>query len=415
MGHTVMQADYCSWFTKARPGGAGGWALSCPARGLIPLLIAILLVCGPSVTTATAEPPAAPGQGRVAADSAVLLADLGEVRDRPAAPRAKDGRPGLYSRAPVLYWALMNQDIYVYRRNIDGLSWQEVRTQRKLRRNAGQNLKRSQLNLVRLPASLDAPQLVPPELLGGIRLLLRDPDGHIHHLPPLKNSAQPIVVPIGQELNGRYILSAQLELDPAYIDLPSGAQRVTLYAKQFVTHHNRDLDHGSRPEVFFHDPAEVPFEIGPVVNNAKNKFGGGMQIPHSSYEMLVKYHNRPLAGCEVSVFAEGGKWQGRYTTDSQGIFTITPIDDRSIERRWQHYLYVAEHFDPDDSNLHIATLSVIILKNRPEWRSKSMGLWFWAVTGSALVLLLTAGAAWRRRRRDHRSLVVFENRRVKEE
>jgi O-antigen/teichoic acid export membrane protein len=58
---------------------------------------------------------------------------------------------------------------------------------------------------------------------------------------------------------------------------------------------------------------------------------------------------------------------------------------------------------------------VIVNKNRPEWRSKATGFGFWAIIGSALTLLLVAGLSWRKRRRDKKSLVVFESCRIKKD
>jgi hypothetical protein len=329
--------------------------------------------------------------------------------------QASKDQAGQSGQMQVLCWELLNQDIYVYRHNMEGLNWSEIRGQREIRKNARQNQKHLKLNLISFSAGQSISQSLAPAFIERAHLLLRDPDGKISRPNAKADQKDMVSIPGGDVMNGRYILSAQLNLGKIDYNQDGLEETVILYAKQFVVHHHQDLSLGSRPDVFFNDANKVAFEIGPVVNNAKNKYGGDWQRPHREYEMMVKYKGMPLSGAKVLVFVEGGGWQGRFTTDTDGVFTIMPTDDRLSDKEWQKYIYVAEHFDAGDGSYHVATFPVIVNKNRAEWRSKALGFIFWTITGSALILLLVAGLSWRKRRQDRKSLVVFESFRIKKD
>ncbi|MGD9123633.1 MAG: hypothetical protein PVG60_01005 [Desulfarculaceae bacterium] len=351
----------------------------------------------------------------VAEPDSVVLAAIGEPDSRRISSQATKDQVSQGSQLHVLCWELLNQDIYVYRYNMEGLDWRQIRDQREVRKNASKNQKHLKLNITSLTAGNSVSQSLSPVFIKQARLLMRDPDGKVSQLTPQANQEDLVAIPKGDEMNGRYILSAQLNLGKMDYNQDGLEETVSLYAKTFVLHYREDLSLGSSPNVFFNDTENLAFEIGPVVNNAKNKYGGGMQRPHREYEMMVKYKNEPLPGAKVSVYVEGGGWQGRFITDADGVFTIMPTDDRFGDKEWQRYIYVAEHPDPGDGSYHVATFPVIVNKNRPEWRSKATGFGFWVIIGSALILLMVAGLSWRKRHQDKRSLVVFESCRIKKD
>lgn len=385
-------------FMSRRVGGlVFAWSL------IVPLLVALSVGAG---AWAGLDPSRASRPG-----AAVVAGE----RDRRAAPSARQGRESRESRPPVLCWELLNQDIYIYRHDMGSLDWRRIREQREIRKNASQNPKHLKLQLGRFTAGSFGPAPLPSKLLKDLRLLVRDPNGEVRRLTPLADKKYLASIPDRDEINGRYILSAQLNLGIMDVNRDGIGEKIILYAKQFVTHYRQDLSLGSSPDVFFNNAEQLAFEIGPVVDNAKSKYGGGMQRPHQLYEMMVKYKNRPLAGGVVSVYVEGGGWQGRFITDSKGVITIMPTDDRFGNKDWQKYIYAAEHHDADDHSYHIASLSVIVKKNRAEWRSKAMGFTYWAIIGGTLILLLAAGLSLRKRRRDKQSLAAFESCRIKED
>jgi hypothetical protein len=169
---------------------------------------------------------------------------------------------------------------------------------------------------------------------------------------------------------------------------------------------------GSTSVVFIDDASLMPLEIGPVINTAKSRYGGGIQRAHRNYEMMVKYNSIPLEGARVTIIAEGSGWRKTDVTDENGIFEITPTDDRSLPGDWQRYLYIADHRDPDSGETYVATLPAVIYKNRPEWRSKTTGFIYWAVIGCGLCILGIWGHVWRKRWMSSREMAAFNNHRA---
>lgn len=334
---------------------------------------------------------------------------------RPTVHEAGPEKEAWSPRFPVLCWELMDQDVYVYDHNMGSYNWRQIREKREIRLTANQRTKQVRLQLISLGAGRDATWKPGQDLVSGARLLLRDPDGNLTRLHSLAGQGELLSIPVGVPKSGRYMVAAHLELDQPDDSRQGPWNTLHLYAKQFIGHYDHDLPMGSSPNVFFNDPGRVTLEIGPVVINAKRKFGGDMQRPHQEYEMMVKYKNKPLPGARVFVYVQGGDWLGRFTTGDDGIFTIVPPDDRPGNRAWQKHIYVAEHYDALDRSYHVATFPVIVTQNRPEWRSKAMGFSLWTIIGSALTILIVVGLSWRKKRQDRRSLVVFESCRIKKD
>ena len=185
-------------------------------------------------------------------------------------------------------------------------------------------------------------------------------------------------------------------------------ETVFLSAKTLINHHSTGGTTGSASVVFFDDAEKMPLEIGPVINTVLIRSGGNAQRPHTKYEMMVKYMNKPLAGARVVVHAMGSNWEKEFVTDKEGRFSITPTDDRTdSNHEWQTYLFMASHHDRTNSTYHSTTLPVIVYKNRPEWFSKSMGFTYWAIAGIAVSGLILLGLLRRREWREKRKIAHF--------
>jgi hypothetical protein len=360
------------------------------------------------------------GQDNAAADQAEILAALqgeGAHKKRPAAGAVPAAEFPVKTGAhfPVLCWELQDQDLFIFRHNMGDMDWRQVRHERKIRMDAWQNKKLLKLVFWPPNAGSHASLAKNQDWLKKVRVLMRDPDGSVKEMKPPRSLNEAISVPEGQGMNGRYVLSAQLNLGKADYDHDGIEETLNYYTKQFISHRGNDLPTGTRPEVFFNNADQVAFEIGPVVINARRKMGGDMQRPHNAYKMMVKYKAKPLPGARVSIYVQGGGWQQHFTTNQRGVFTIMPPDDRFGNREWQKYLYVAEHYDQENHSYHIATFPVIVTKNQPEWRSKAMGFSYWSIFGSALIIMVVAGLSWRKKRQNQRSLVIFENSSIKKD
>ena len=314
---------------------------------------------------------------------------------------------------PVCYWQLLDQDRYIYRRNMDHLNWREIRKQRELDRLAGQEPKRIKLEFLRLDNPMEAAGSPAPEGVNLAAAVVRDPNGETHAISNAPEAQDLFQIPEDQNLIGRYLLGAQINLGQQDVDGDGTLESIYLCAKRLISHHKNGGRMGRVSVVFFDDAEHIPLEIGPVVNTAKYKYGGDTQRPHRSYEMMVKYLNRPLPGARVRVIAQGSQWEKTYVTDDAGRFEIMPMDDRWLESEWQQYMYVVTHHDREKKSYYVSTFPVMVYKNRPEWLSKAMGFTYWTISGSVLILLLVFGLIRRNQWQNNRLLITFENRKIK--
>jgi hypothetical protein len=302
-------------------------------------------------------------------------------------------------------WRLLDQDKYISSANMEELPWQEIRKQRKLRSTANQDPKRLLLQVL---TDRDDPDTAfrpfgdaDPATASAF---FRDPNGEVRALGEITGADGPVSLPPDEELIGRYLLGAHVVLETP--------EPVHLCAKHLVTHYKAGGTVGSASVVFFDDPSRMPLEIGPVIDTAKSRYGGGTQRAHRSYEMMVKYKNAPLGNASVTIIAEGSGWRQALVTDENGIFKVTPTDDRALSGDWQRYLYVATHRDQATGETYVATMPAVIYKNRPEWRSKTVGFVFWSVIGCGLCILGIWGHVRRKQWRVSRHLAVFNNHRA---
>lgn len=329
------------------------------------------------------------------------------------------------NRFPIYYFQIENQERYVYPSDMETMSWREIRKRREQLRTSGQDEKRFRFERIvqgNTPSVLSSSEKMadifrfsPDDCLENAPLFVRDPNGDTRPLSVLSDTVPHIALPEDKELTGRYLLGAYLELGEHDMDGDGMKESVAISAKYMASHYKNGGRVGSASVVFFDDPDQMPLEIGPVINTAKSRFGGGIQFVHQEYEMMAKYLGRPLANAPVTVLSIESKWQKSFMTDNDGIFEIIPTDDRSVSTDFQNYLYIATHHDHEKGAYHIATFPVTIYKNRPEWRSKAVGFIFWTILGTGMTILTVFGFMIRKKRQHNRRLVVFENHKIKED
>ncbi len=312
--------------------------------------------------------------------------------------------------APLLfYWQLQQEGLHVYRFDMDdGLNWRQIREEREQRQIVQEEPKHLELVRGVLADPFIALGQGTDALLPAGTVVICDPDG-IRKATPVSPDMREIVLPEDLSLNGRYLVGGHFQLDG-----DGGRQQLHLYPKLMVGHYKHDGRPGSAPAFFFDDPA-IALEIGSARSPAMYRMGGGFQRPHEEYAMEVRYQGRPLAGAMVEAIAEGSGWRRSYRTDASGRFTVIPFDDRSKQLHYDKLLYVVRVEDPEHQALHVATLPMIIFRNRPEWTSHVAGYMVWAGLGLGGTLLLVGGAMLRKRRQQRLGLVRFAQCRVKEE
>jgi hypothetical protein len=315
---------------------------------------------------------------------------------------------------PIVYWEMLNEGIYVYRQDVDRFNWREIREQRELMRTAHEEPKL----LLPVRSSFKSPfgeQRHPAEDLvdEGI-VMVRDPEGRVKRLTRADMKEGTVVIPEDLALNGRYLLGGRFDTGERDVNGDGRLETVRVYAKHLVIHYKNDGRSGDDPSAFFNDVENMALEIGPVVSSAKSRVSGASQRPHNFYDMEVLYRNRPLRGGLVTVTAEVSGWQRTFQTDEAGRFRIMPFDDRSEDRHWSKYLYTATHYDHDQGVFHVATLPVIVYRNRPEWASLTAGFTVWTIVGVGGGLLLIFAYARRKRNLRKLALVSFEHYRIKE-
>lgn len=315
---------------------------------------------------------------------------------------------------PVYYWQLIKEGRYIHlgpgKRN-----WREIREWRKLRRTAGQEIKRLKLKPLATSKKKKVHLSLGRNLLDSTVVMMRDPNGAISILPDISNGSNFVKIPKDEDLIGRYLLGAHISLGNRDVDGDGVYEFVHICAKYIIRHSKNGGKVGSASVVFFDDARQMPFEIGPAINTAKSKYGGGTQLPNRSYEMQVKYLNKPLPGAAVTVINIASQWEKRFVTDDKGKFEIIPPDHRGGARKWQKYLYVATHHDRENNAYYVTTFPTVVYKNQPEWLSKTMGFTYWVIVGSIMIMLMVVGFVSRKKRQDRQALIVFENYKIQKD
>lgn len=311
---------------------------------------------------------------------------------------------------PVCYWQLINEERYVFvRADMEKYDWRKIRELRHLYRTAFQETKHLELKFLRASNKNEIHPSIKPNFLDSTVIIMRDPNGAISNLPGLSNEKHHVEIPKDKNLIGRYLLGAHLPLGNCDVDGDTIFESVHLYAKHLVVHRKNGGTLGRASVVFFDDARQMPLEIGPAINTAKSRFGGGTQQPHRAYEMQVKYLNKPMPGVEVMVINMASQWEKRFVTDDRGKFEIIPPDHRSGKQDWQKYLYVATHHDRKTNAYYVATFPTYVYKNQPEWLSKTLGFTYWAIISSFVITLMILGFISRKKRQERQMLTVFEN------
>ncbi|MBN2041947.1 MAG: hypothetical protein JW864_18070 [Spirochaetes bacterium] len=318
-------------------------------------------------------------------------------------------------KTPAIMWQLVDEERYVYRFDLEKYNWRKIREIRELNKSASSEVKTAGLKIIDI-GSTDEKNGSFKDFEKPVTAVVRDPDGKIFRLSGIENNFSTAVIPEDTNLIGRYLLGANYKLGNADINNDGVPETVYLSAKRLITHYKNGGKLGSASVVFIDDAEYMPLEIGPVVNTAESRFSGGTHRPHEEYKFMVKYMNKPLAGAKVVVYAFGSRWKKGFVTDENGEFKITPTDDRPEDgREWQKYLYTASYHDTKNGAYHVNTFPVIVFRNRPEWYSKAMGFTFWAIIGTAVVLIIIFAVIRRNRWQENRKLVIFDNYKIKEE
>jgi len=310
---------------------------------------------------------------------------------------------------PVCYLQLIDEERYIYRSDMDKLNWLEIRKQRELNRTANLGSKFFGLKLLENKTNWFDSKQFDQDVLNASMAFMRDPNGVISQLYGLSKEKQCVKIPKNDNLIGRYLVGVHISLGNHDVDGNGSIESVHICAKFLTTHYKNGGEPGSKSVVFFDDAEKMPLEIGPVINTAISKYGGGSQRPHRSYEMMVKYLNLPLPGVKVNVFAMGSQWKKTFVTDKSGKFEIMPTDDRSLVQGWQKYIFYTSFHDKTKKSYYSTTFPVVVRKNQPEWRSRTMGFTLWSIIGSALTILIVWGFVQRKTRLKNLSLAAFKN------
>ncbi|MBU1056025.1 MAG: DUF4198 domain-containing protein [Proteobacteria bacterium] len=314
---------------------------------------------------------------------------------------------------PVYYWQLIDQDRYIYPSDMEHMNWLEIRKLRKQYGTANQDPNLFKLNVLSLGNNISTSGSQNKGMPDSAVAMIRDPNGKIQLFPDIADVSNIIKIPKDDNLIGRYLLGIHIALGNRDIDNDGKQESVHLCAKYLMSHYKNGGNMGGTSVVFFDDAKHMPLEIGPAINTAKSKFGGGMQRIHNTYEMMVKYMNRPLPGAKVTVIAEDSQWQKTFVTDEKGKFEVIPTEDRFVLRDWQNYLYIATHHDIKQNAYYLTTLPVMVYGNQPEWRSRSLGFVYWSIIGSGICLLIVFGFVRRNKWHNNRNLIIFEKYKIK--
>ena len=311
----------------------------------------------------------------------------------------------------LVHWRLQEEELYVFRFDMDSLNWRQIREERERRHTIQEEPKHVELHWGMLTAPFAGSAVKVASVFPYGTVFVRDPDGKCRQAT-VSGNRKKVVLPENMGANGRYLVGGHFLVEQ---QKAGGArQNIHLYPKAIVGHYTSGGRPGSFPAFFFNDPGMV-LEIGSARSPALYRMGGGFQRPFETYDMEVRYRGRPLSGMTVTVFAEGSGWQRSYQTDGSGRFSVTPFDDRSGERHYEKLLYVVKVEDKEQHALHVATLPMFIFRNRPEWTSHIWGFSIWGGLGLVGTLLVLGGNMLRHRRQQRHVLIRFDQCRVKED
>ena len=320
---------------------------------------------------------------------------------------------------PIYFFRIENQDRYIYPSDLESMNWREIRKRKEIYRTAREEIKKFRVHEIDfgLTGLFDSsPNKIHnttgfsgKDFLTNANIFVCDPNGKTYSLETNINDKGPYIsIPKDDNLKGRYLLGAYFTSCEHDIDMDGSPDKVHFSIKYLTSHYKNGGNVGSTSVVFFDDPDLMPLEIGPVINTAKSRYGGGSQTVHRTYEMMVKYNTKPLKASKVTVISVESGWSKSFETDGKGIIEVTPTDDRTGSKDFQNYLYIATYYDTDKNQYYVNTFPVTINKNQPEWRSKSAGFIYWAITGTAMILLTIVGYRIRKIRQQNRKLAIYE-------
>ena len=257
-----------------------------------------------------------------------------------------------------------------------------------------------------------------PANFDSARTWIRSPDGIISeaNLSPDKEA---VVLDFPTELNpaesnGLYLVGIYMDAGVKDIDLDGTDKTVHYYAKYLIYHRKDGGIQGDKPDVFFKDPDKIALEIGPSDARGMGEWPymkAGYQEALKEHKMKVLYKGQPLADAEVAVLTEGG-WGKKEKTDSNGIVSITPVENEEKENK---ALYVVAHKDQLTGQYYCSSLMMYVLKPPPGWMSKAEGFVFWAVWGTGLFVAYVGWRIHRRKKRDRKTMLEFERHKIRKD
>nr|MBL0716692.1 hypothetical protein [Desulfobacterales bacterium] len=244
-------------------------------------------------------------------------------------------------------------------------------------------------------------------ILNRAEVWVRDADGRILQADFSHGKESPCLTVVKDvELNGLYLVGANLDIGEMDIDSDGVTEMIRLSAKRYIYHSKTGGRQGNRPAALFNDPAKFPLEIG----CSDSWFRYANQRAYREYEMKVIYDGKPLTDTQVNIFSQSG-WQKTVTTDAGGKFLITPFGRMEKDGR-EKYLYAAACHDLLKGEYHYATL-VMNVSTYSEWRSKSSGFMLWTILGTGLLVIIIIVGIYRKKKHARDAITQFENQRIK--
>ncbi|RZB33438.1 MAG: hypothetical protein SRB2_03991 [Desulfobacteraceae bacterium Eth-SRB2] len=267
-------------------------------------------------------------------------------------------------------------------------------------------------------AELDENNISKLHTSNNTRIWIRDPDGIISeaNLSPEKET---VVLDFPTELNpaksnGHYLVGIHVNAGVMDIDSDGTGETVHYYAKYLIYHRTDGGIQGDKPDVFFKDPDKIALEIGPLNTHGVGEIPSmeaGYQEALKEHKIKVLYKGQPLANVEVAVLTKGG-WEKRKKTDSDGIVSITPVENQRKETK---SLYVVTHKDLLAGQYYCSSLMMYVLKPPPAWMSKAEGFVFWAVGCTDLFVVYVGWRIHRRKKRDRKTMLKFERHKIRKD
>ena len=243
-------------------------------------------------------------------------------------------------------------------------------------------------------------------ILKRAKVWIRDADGRISQADFSHSKERPCLTVVKDvELNGLYLIGANLDIDEMDIDSDGVTEMIRLSAKHYIYHSKTGGRQGNRSAAFFNDPDKFPLEIG----CSDSWFRYANQRAYREYEMKVIYDGKPLTDTQVSIFSQSG-WKKTVTTDAGGKFLITPFGGMENDGQ-DKYLYATDWHDLLKGEYHYATL-VMNVSTYPEWRSKSSGFMLWTILGTGLLVIIIIVGIYRKKKHARDAIMQFENQKI---